>query len=69
MYLLGHNLSVASGVGFIALGGVAAEFGVVMLLYLDHASNAGKPRADSSRTRTRYRRSRKGRCSACGRRQ
>ena len=37
MYFLGHNLSVASGVGFIALGGVAAEFGVVMLLYLDHA--------------------------------
>jgi len=37
MYILGHNLSVASGVGFIALGGVAAEFGVVMLLYLDHA--------------------------------
>ena len=37
MYLLGHNLSVASAVGFIALAGVAAEFGVVMLLYLKHA--------------------------------
>jgi Cu(I)/Ag(I) efflux system membrane protein CusA/SilA len=37
IYLLGHNLSVASGVGFIALAGVAAEFGVVMLIYLDHA--------------------------------
>jgi Cu(I)/Ag(I) efflux system membrane protein CusA/SilA len=35
--LLGHNLSVASAVGFIALAGVAAEFGVVMLLYLRHA--------------------------------
>ncbi|HWP94667.1 MAG TPA: efflux RND transporter permease subunit [Gammaproteobacteria bacterium] len=37
IYLLGHNLSIASGVGFIALAGVAAEFGVVMLIYLDHA--------------------------------
>ncbi|MGH8596857.1 MAG: efflux RND transporter permease subunit, partial [Gammaproteobacteria bacterium] len=37
IYLLGHRLSVASGVGFIALAGVAAEFGVVMLIYLDHA--------------------------------
>ncbi len=37
IYLLGHNLSVASTVGFIALAGVAAEFGVVMLIYLDHA--------------------------------
>ena len=35
--LLGHNLSVASAVGFIALAGVAAEFGVIMLLYLDQA--------------------------------
>jgi Cu(I)/Ag(I) efflux system membrane protein CusA/SilA len=37
MYLLGHHLSVASGVGFIALAGVAAEFGVIMLVYLDNA--------------------------------
>ncbi len=37
IYLLGHNLSVASVVGFIALAGVAAEFGVVMLIYLDQA--------------------------------
>jgi Cu(I)/Ag(I) efflux system membrane protein CusA/SilA len=37
LWLLGHNLSVASAVGFIALAGVAAEFGVVMLLYLRHA--------------------------------
>ncbi|WP_324780222.1 efflux RND transporter permease subunit [Thiobacillus sedimenti] len=34
---LGYNLSVAVAVGFIALAGVAAEFGVVMLLYLDQA--------------------------------
>ncbi len=37
VWLLGHNLSIASAVGFIALAGVAAEFGVVMLIYLKHA--------------------------------
>ncbi|MEQ1802829.1 MAG: CusA/CzcA family heavy metal efflux RND transporter [Gammaproteobacteria bacterium] len=37
VYLLGHHLSVASAVGFIALAGVAAEFGVVTLIYLDLA--------------------------------
>jgi Cu(I)/Ag(I) efflux system membrane protein CusA/SilA len=37
LYALGHNLSIASAVGFIALAGVAAEFGVVMLIYLKHA--------------------------------
>jgi Cu(I)/Ag(I) efflux system membrane protein CusA/SilA len=37
LYLLGHNLSVAGAVGFIALAGLAAEFGVVMLLYLRNA--------------------------------
>ena len=37
IYLLGHHLSVASGVGFIALAGVSAEFGVIMLIYLDNA--------------------------------
>jgi Cu(I)/Ag(I) efflux system membrane protein CusA/SilA len=37
LYVLGHAVSVASAVGFIALAGVAAEFGVVMLLYLKHA--------------------------------
>lgn len=37
VYWLGYNLSVAVGVGFIALAGVAAEFGVVMLLYIDKA--------------------------------
>jgi len=37
IYLLGHHLSVASVVGFIALAGVAAEFGVVMLVYLRQA--------------------------------
>ncbi|MBB4845746.1 Cu(I)/Ag(I) efflux system membrane protein CusA/SilA [Paucibacter oligotrophus] len=37
LYLLGYKLSIATGVGFIALAGVAAEFGVVMLIYLKHA--------------------------------
>lgn len=37
LWALGHNLSIASGVGFIALAGVAAEFGVIMLLYLKQA--------------------------------
>src|SRR5690606_17700762 len=37
LWLLGHNVSVASGVGFIALAGVAAEFGVIMLVYLKQA--------------------------------
>jgi Cu(I)/Ag(I) efflux system membrane protein CusA/SilA len=37
IYILGHNVSVASVVGFIALAGVAAEFGVVMLVYLKQA--------------------------------
>ncbi|MDB5815182.1 MAG: copper/silver efflux system, rane component [Rhodocyclales bacterium] len=40
LYLLGYNLSVAGAVGFIALSGVAAEFGVIMLLYLKHAWEA-----------------------------
>ncbi|WP_371227343.1 efflux RND transporter permease subunit [Pseudomonas sp. QE6] len=37
LYLMGFNLSVATGVGFIALAGVAAEFGVIMLIYLKNA--------------------------------
>ncbi|MES2129063.1 MAG: CusA/CzcA family heavy metal efflux RND transporter, partial [Pseudomonadota bacterium] len=40
LWALGHNVSVASGVGFIALAGVSAEFGVIMLLYLKHAWEA-----------------------------
>ena len=44
MWLLGYNLSVAVAVGFIALAGVAAETGVVMLIYLDHAWEAAKAR-------------------------
>ena len=40
LYLMGMHLSVATGVGFIALAGVSAEFGVVMLVYLRHALEA-----------------------------
>ena len=45
MWLLGYNLSVAVAVGFIALAGVAAETGVVMLIYLDHAWEAAKQKS------------------------
>ena len=41
MWWLGFNMSVAVAVGFIALAGVAAETGVVMLIYLDHARREG----------------------------
>jgi Cu(I)/Ag(I) efflux system membrane protein CusA/SilA len=37
MYWLGYNMSVAVGVGFIALAGVATEIGVILLIYLDQA--------------------------------
>ena len=40
MYLLGYNMSIASAVGFIALGGVASEIGVVMLIYINQALEA-----------------------------
>tara|TARA_R110000787_G_scaffold129910_2_gene241805 strand:+ start:136 stop:717 length:582 start_codon:yes stop_codon:yes gene_type:complete len=39
MYLEGFNFSVAVGVGFIALAGVAVEIGVIMLVYLNQAFN------------------------------
>ena len=52
IYLLGHAFSVASAVGFIALAGVAAEFGVVMLIYLKHAWEArlaaGQPASEAT---------------------
>jgi len=44
MWWLGFNLSVAVAVGFIALAGVAAETGVIMLIYLDHALTELKER-------------------------
>ncbi len=47
LYWMGFNLSVATGVGFIALAGVSAEFGVIMLLYL---KNAWHERHDAGKT-------------------
>ncbi|MCZ8406385.1 efflux RND transporter permease subunit [Achromobacter sp. SIMBA_011] len=51
IWMMGHAVSVASAVGFIALAGVAAEFGVVMLLYLKGALqrrlDAGEPLTDA----------------------
>ena len=48
MWLLDYNLSVAVAVGFIALAGVAAETGVVMLIYLDHAWEVAQARCRTS---------------------
>ena len=52
VWLLGHAVSVATAVGFIALAGVAAEFGVVMLIYLQNAWKrrlaAGDPDTDET---------------------
>jgi Cu(I)/Ag(I) efflux system membrane protein CusA/SilA len=45
LYLLGYNMSVAVGVGFIALAGVAVEIGVVMLVYLNQALERHKATA------------------------
>ena len=54
LYLLGYDLSVAVGVGFIALAGVAVEIGVLMLVYLNQAIREHKARAKSeSRALTR----------------
>ena len=50
LYLLSYNLSIAGAVGFIALAGVSAEFGVIMLLYLrqswDERTKQGKTSAE-----------------------
>ncbi|UCD38076.1 MAG: efflux RND transporter permease subunit [Fidelibacterota bacterium] len=54
MYLLGYNMSVAVGVGFIALAGVAAETGVVMLIYLDHAFHDRKSQGKMNSLRDLY---------------
>ena len=50
IYLLGYNLSVAVGVGFIALAGVAVEIGVVMLVYLNQALKQEKDSLKSDET-------------------
>lgn len=49
MFLMGFNMSVAVAVGFIALAGVAAETGVIMLIYLDHALAEVRERCDVER--------------------
>ncbi|KWR87755.1 efflux RND transporter permease subunit [Cupriavidus sp. IDO] len=48
LYVLGYNLSVAGVVGFIALAGVAAEFGVIMLLYLKQAWSEREDRGENT---------------------
>jgi len=52
IWAMGHAISVATAVGFIALAGVAAEFGVVMLIYLKHAQErrvaGGEPDSDGT---------------------
>lgn len=67
LYLMGFNLSVATGVGFIALAGVAAEFGVIMLIYLNNAWLSGKPTASARRMRY-WRQFARARCNASDRR-
>ncbi|MEQ1589325.1 MAG: CusA/CzcA family heavy metal efflux RND transporter [Gallionella sp.] len=47
LWSLGYNLSVAATVGFIALSGVAAEIGVIMLIYIDHAYQALKEKREA----------------------
>jgi len=57
MYILGYNMSVAVGVGFIALAGVAAETGVIMLVYLDQSYKKFKARYADTFNRTHLRES------------
>ncbi len=49
LWWLGFNMSVAVAVGFIALAGVAAETGVIMLIYLDHALDEVRARCETQR--------------------
>ncbi|NOH28063.1 efflux RND transporter permease subunit [Vibrio mediterranei] len=50
MHYLGHNFSIAVGVGFIALAGVAVEIGVIMLVYLNQAWHARKLAAQENKS-------------------
>ena len=52
LYFLGYNMSVAVGVGFIALAGVAVEIGVIMLVYLNQAYNKLHHQAERQHTLT-----------------
>ena len=68
LWALGYSTSVATAVGFIALAGVAAEFGVVMLIYLRNAWEARTKSGVPATEADLWMRSRKARCCACGRR-
>ena len=46
MFFLGYNMSIASAVGFIALGGVAAEIGIVMVVYLNQSVSTRTSRGE-----------------------
>ena len=66
LYLLGYDLSIAAAVGFIALAGVAAETGVVMVMYLEHAwAERRRVASESGRepTRAELARCDRGRCA------
>ncbi len=65
LFLLGYNLSIASAIGFIALAGVAAEFGVIMLIYLDHAIDRRRRGRSVSHTAGFDRCNRGGRSASC----
>ncbi|MEO6331310.1 MAG: efflux RND transporter permease subunit, partial [Gemmatimonadaceae bacterium] len=54
VWLLGYNWSVAVAIGFIALAGVAAETGVIMLIYLDHAWKAKQAQGATAGVRELY---------------
>jgi Cu(I)/Ag(I) efflux system membrane protein CusA/SilA len=66
LFLLGYNLSTAVWVGVIALVGLAAQTGVVMIVYIDHAYERRLRRARSTRSRTSSTRTPRARSSACG---
>ncbi len=51
LYLLSYDLSVAVGVGFIALGGIASEIGVIMLVYLNQALTKHQQQAEKEKRR------------------
>jgi Cu(I)/Ag(I) efflux system membrane protein CusA/SilA len=54
LWALGYNWSVPVAIGFIALAGVAAETGVVMLIYLDHAWDAARARTGNPTAKDLY---------------
>ncbi len=67
LWLLDYHLSVAGAVGFIALAGVAAEFGVIMVLYLNQRGSVSGLSPAASKRRSCCRPFMKVRCCACAR--